>query len=63
MRAGRRELFSTLHSEGGILPQDLLQRIVERVAVKRLAAEIVAAALALGSRDNCTAVVAEWVDP
>src|SRR2546423_1737084 len=28
MRAGRRELFSTLHSEGGILPQDLLQRIV-----------------------------------
>jgi SOS-response transcriptional repressor LexA len=28
MRAGRREPFTTIHSEGGILPQDLLQRVV-----------------------------------
>ena len=47
----------------GVLNVPALQRIVERVAFEQLAAEIVAAALALGSRDNCTAVVAEWVDP
>jgi len=55
-------LLITTDGVHGVLDMRALERIVERVAVKRLAAEIVAAALALGSRDNCTAVVAEWVE-
>ena len=55
-------LLITTDGVHGVLDAPTLERIVERVAVEQLAAEIVAAALALGSRDNCTAVVAEWVE-
>ena len=56
-------LLITTDGVHGVLDMRALERIVERVAVEQLAVEIVAAALAVGSRDNCTAVVAEWVDP
>ena len=59
--AGGEVLLLTTDGVHGVLDIRALERIVDRVDLAQLAAEVVAAALARGSRDNCTAVVAQYV--
>jgi len=59
--AGGEVLLLTTDGVHGVLDIRALERIVDRVDLEQLAAEVVAAALARGSRDNCTAVVAQYV--
>ena len=59
--AGGEVLLLTTDGVHGVLDAKALERIVERVDLDQLAAEVVGAALARGSRDNCTAVVAQYV--
>ena len=56
--SGGEMLRLTTDGVHGVLDVRALERIVERAAVEQVAAEIVSAALARGSRDNCTAVAA-----
>jgi len=53
-------LLLTTDGVHGVLDTPSLERLAARVDVDRLAAEIVSTALARGSRDNCTAVVAAY---
>ena len=57
--SGREVLLMTTDGVHGVLDTRALERIVERVELERLAAEVVSAALARGSRDNCTAIAAQ----
>jgi PPM family protein phosphatase len=59
--SGGEVLLLTTDGVHGVLDTRALERIVERVGVEQLAAEVVSAALARGSRDNCTAVAAQVV--
>jgi PPM family protein phosphatase len=58
--SGGEVLLMTTDGVHGVLDTRALERIVERVEVERLAAEVVSSALARGSRDNCTAVAATY---
>ena len=58
--SGGEVLLLTTDGVHGVLDTRALERLVERVDVKQLAAEVVSAALARGSRDNCTAVAATY---
>jgi PPM family protein phosphatase len=58
--SGGEVLLMTTDGVHGVLDTRALERIMERVNVERLAAEVVSAALTRGSRDNCTAVAARY---
>jgi protein phosphatase len=58
--SGGELLLLTTDGVHGVLDTRALERIMERVDVEQLAAEVVSAALARGSRDNCTAVAAAY---
>lgn len=53
-------LLLTTDGVHGVLDARSLERMLERVDVEQMPAEIIAAALARGSRDNCTAIVAQY---
>jgi PPM family protein phosphatase len=53
-------LLLTTDGVHGVLDARSLERMLERVEVEQMPAEIIAAALARGSRDNCTAIVAQY---
>jgi protein phosphatase len=59
--AGGELLVMTTDGVHGVLSELSLTQMVTRGDSKRIAAELIDAALAHGSRDNCTAVVAEYV--
>jgi serine/threonine protein phosphatase PrpC len=60
--SGGEVLLLTTDGVHGVLDVRALERIVERVNLEQLAAEVVKAALARGSRDNCTAVAALYTN-
>jgi serine/threonine protein phosphatase PrpC len=60
--SGGEVLLLTTDGVHGVLDVRALERILERAQVEQLAAEVVKAALARGSRDNCTAVAATYVN-